>query len=98
MQLQAEQLSKKGMQLTADKAAVESTLSLKEEEVRLHHSIALISHVHQRTGPFRPLHSFQWYQARPSMSYLCDMSALSGKTTVWLHLKKHDISSSESSC
>ena len=30
---QAEQLSKKGMQLTADKAAVESTLSLKEEEV-----------------------------------------------------------------
>ncbi|KAL0046002.1 hypothetical protein WJX82_010977 [Trebouxia sp. C0006] len=28
----AEQLSKKGMQLTADKAAVESTLSLKEEE------------------------------------------------------------------
>ena len=50
MQLQAEQLSKKGMQLTADKAAVESTLSLKEEEVRLHHSIALISHVHQGTG------------------------------------------------
>ncbi len=40
------------MQLTADKAAVESTLSLKEEEVRLHHSIALISHVHQGTGPF----------------------------------------------
>ena len=32
--VQAEQLSKKGMQLTADKAAVESTLSLKEEEVR----------------------------------------------------------------
>lgn len=30
---QAEQLSKKGMQLTADKAAVESTLSLKENEV-----------------------------------------------------------------
>ena len=33
MWLQAEQLSKKGMQLTADKAAVESTLSIKEEEV-----------------------------------------------------------------
>ena len=31
--MQAEQLSKKGMQLTADKAAVESTLSLKEEQV-----------------------------------------------------------------
>ena len=31
---QAEQLSKKGMQLTADKAAVESTLNLKEDEVR----------------------------------------------------------------
>ncbi|KAL3146789.1 hypothetical protein ABBQ38_014771 [Trebouxia sp. C0009 RCD-2024] len=30
--LRAEQLSKKGMQLTADKAAVESTLSLKEDE------------------------------------------------------------------
>ncbi|KAL3134945.1 hypothetical protein ABBQ32_007905 [Trebouxia sp. C0010 RCD-2024] len=30
--LRAEQLSKKGMQLTADKAAVESTLSLKENE------------------------------------------------------------------
>lgn len=33
--MQAEQLSKKGMQLTADKAAVESTLRLKEEEVHL---------------------------------------------------------------
>ncbi len=51
------------MQLTADKAAVESTLSLKEEEVRLHPSIALISHVHQGTGPLQTFNGTRHVQA-----------------------------------
>ncbi len=42
------------MQLTADKVAVESTLSLKEEEVMLHPSIALTLHAYEGSGPFGP--------------------------------------------
>ena len=76
------------MQLTADKAAVESTLSLKEEEVRLHPSIALAFHVHQGTGPVRPLRSFSgashfvlilhvWHVRTEQQKQFCDGSSYS---------------------